>query len=176
MAQPTFGKNDPYIIHALEYGTIQVDPEVGAVFSYGLNVCKLDKQSGYVRAAIPGATVGAHRVVFIAKHGPIVPGMVINHRNKVRHDNRIRNLEMVTHGENIAHAFGTVYYERIRDEDLEAVDADWLANVIELVERGDATYEDIAALRPEPRGPIGSPEFTMWHDDQKVGHALHGRR
>jgi hypothetical protein len=57
-----------------------------------------------------------------------------------------------------------------------SVDRFNVAKLAELMDRDDVTPDEIAALRPEPRGPIGSPEFTVWHDDQKVGHALHGRR
>lgn len=47
----------------------------------------------------------AHRVVWEAFNGPIPSGMVINHKNGVKDDNRLQNLEVVTPGENTAHGF-----------------------------------------------------------------------
>jgi HNH endonuclease len=46
-----------------------------------------------------------HQVVWCAANGPIPGGMEINHRNGVKADNRLCNLECVTRSENIRHAF-----------------------------------------------------------------------
>lgn len=35
-----------------------------------------------------------HRAVWIDNHGPIPPGGVIHHKNRVKDDNRIENLEL----------------------------------------------------------------------------------
>jgi hypothetical protein len=40
------------------------------------------------------------RIVWYAVNGPIPPGMQINHKNHVRHDDRIENLELVTPTQN----------------------------------------------------------------------------
>lgn len=46
----------------------------------------------------------AHRVVWIARHG-LIPGMYeVNHRNGLRWDNRVLNLDLVTHAANCRHA------------------------------------------------------------------------
>jgi hypothetical protein len=45
-----------------------------------------------------------HRVVYEAFHGRIPPGMQINHRNGIKTDNWIENLEVVTPCGNIHHA------------------------------------------------------------------------
>jgi hypothetical protein len=47
----------------------------------------------------------AHRMVWEAVHGPIPEGLQINHKNGVKTDNRIENLELVTASENTAHAY-----------------------------------------------------------------------
>lgn len=47
----------------------------------------------------------AHRIVWESVHGPVPDGFELNHINGVKDDNRIANLELVTRGENIAHAY-----------------------------------------------------------------------
>jgi hypothetical protein len=46
----------------------------------------------------------AHRVVWEAFNGPIPGRLEINHKNLDRADNRLENLELLTHRENIQHA------------------------------------------------------------------------
>lgn len=53
-------------------------------------------------------TVGlAHRLVWQLAHGNIPDGAVINHKNGVKHDNRLSNLEVVSYSENRKHAHRT---------------------------------------------------------------------
>jgi hypothetical protein len=52
-------------------------------------------------------TVNVHRVVYRAFHGPIPEGLVINHLNGIKTDNRINNLEACTEAENAKHAVST---------------------------------------------------------------------
>ena len=77
-----------------------VDPATGLIFSqvgyrnmYGYMVMDHDGKRG----------VGQHRLVYEATKGPIPDGLVVNHINSVRHDNRPENLEAVTHRENMEH-------------------------------------------------------------------------
>lgn len=46
-----------------------------------------------------------HRIVWAAFNGPIPDGMQINHKNGIKHDNRLENLEVVTPSENTRHTF-----------------------------------------------------------------------
>jgi hypothetical protein len=62
---------------------------------------------GFVR--IVYENVPAHRVVWIAADGEIPPAMQVNHRNKLRWDNRRENLELVSFGNNVRHAHGKPY-------------------------------------------------------------------
>lgn len=49
-------------------------------------------------------------------HGPIAPGLDINHLNGVKTDNRIINLEVVTRAENNRHARETGLHVSVRGE------------------------------------------------------------
>lgn len=68
----------------------------------------IDSSTGYRRVKLGkyGSAV-AHRIVWIATHGPIAPGLEINHRNRDKADNRVDNLEAITHLQNVRHAFAT---------------------------------------------------------------------
>lgn len=50
------------------------------------------------------AKVAVHRAMWEAFNGPIPEGMEVNHKNLDRADNRLDNLELLTHRENIQHA------------------------------------------------------------------------
>lgn len=65
------------------------------------NLCKEGK---YYKKSV-------HRLVWEAFNGPIGKGMEINHKDLDRANNRIENLEVVTHQQNIQHAIDK-YAER----------------------------------------------------------------
>lgn len=50
-------------------------------------------------------TFKIHRLVAEIFIGPIPEGMQINHKNGIKHDNRVENLEIVTPSENLKHSF-----------------------------------------------------------------------
>lgn len=77
-----------------------VDPATGMILSRigHISVLGYEKvQHNGVRAA------SVHRLVYEAVHGPIPEGLVINHINGIRDDNRPDNLEAVTYAENHFH-------------------------------------------------------------------------
>jgi hypothetical protein len=55
---------------------------------------------GYLYISINGSTYGAHRLAWIYEYGSIPEGLVIDHINGKRHDNKITNLRAVTQSEN----------------------------------------------------------------------------
>lgn len=67
-----------------------------------LVLCKPCKsRDGYCRIRYKGKTFQAHRVIFETFVGKIPQGYELDHINTVRDDNRLENLRLVTHKENI---------------------------------------------------------------------------
>ena len=84
-----------------------VDPRAGTVYgAAGAPVGYVDPRQGYVRIGMTrDGHQYAHRLIYTACNGPIPPGYHIDHRNGLKADNRIVNLDAVTHAENMARAF-----------------------------------------------------------------------
>lgn len=73
-----------------------------------LRILSTPKVNGYPAAilCIDGirSQVRAHRLVMLAFKGECPPGFFVNHKNGIRHDNRLENLEYCTPAENMRHA------------------------------------------------------------------------
>lgn len=64
------------------------------------------ENNGYRRVRIGRmGAITAHRLVWLALRGPIPIGLEVNHKNLNKSDNRIDNLELMTHVENVQHAY-----------------------------------------------------------------------
>lgn len=90
----------------IRHGMWYIDPDEGLILR---RVGSLDS-NGYLkvdRRYLGLPNVQAHRVIWEAVHGPIPDGMVINHRNGIKNDNRIDNLELTTPQGNVQHAWRT---------------------------------------------------------------------
>lgn len=61
----------------------------------------------YVQIRVDGKLLLAHRVIWEELVGPVPSGCEINHKNGKKDDNRLDNLELVTHQENMKHAKAT---------------------------------------------------------------------
>lgn len=53
------------------------------------------QRSGYIECKVGRGKYAAHRLIWIWHNGDIPEGLLINHKNEVRDDNRIDNLELV---------------------------------------------------------------------------------
>jgi len=51
-----------------------------------------------------------HRLVVMAFLGDIPEGYVVNHKNHIRNDNRLENLEIITQYENVKHGVNAGHY------------------------------------------------------------------
>lgn len=137
--------SDQTILVALEAGCVVTDPETGFVQVAG-RPARADA-SGYMRVRCGRQDVLAHRVMWLAHHPETPSTLQVNHRNGCRWDNRLCNLELVTQGANMQHAYGIAYAAVGTAEDDNVVDPEWFERVMELAARGDATKDEIRALK-----------------------------
>jgi HNH endonuclease/NUMOD4 motif/Helix-turn-helix domain of resolvase len=106
--KPVLGFEDLY--------AISNDGQIARVLTHGRNpkaiwrILKTDtKPNGYVYVDL---SIGnrrerhyVHQLVWEAFKGPIPSGMEPNHKNGIKHDNRLRNFKLVTRSENMIHSF-----------------------------------------------------------------------
>lgn len=55
-------------------------------------------KKGYLIARINGKTVRVHRYLWMQANGEIPDGFDVHHKNEVKDDNRLENLELLAHG------------------------------------------------------------------------------
>ena len=123
---------DEFVDMAINKGCISVDTESGVIYKSkkpgGQNrfievksyVAKAHRSSGgYLQMGVcfdgMERRALAHRIVWIAANGVPPNGLTINHINGIKTDNRIANLELITHQENMTHAVAhllTAYGEK----------------------------------------------------------------
>lgn len=71
----------------------------------GIDAGGLNKAKGYVDIVLNGKIYPAHRVVMALHLGECPSDLVVNHKNGVKTDNRLCNLELVTQQENVKHSY-----------------------------------------------------------------------
>lgn len=85
----------------------RINPDIGVLYARSGKPLLRCGTTGYVVAKAEGREKMAHRLIWEFVHGPIPNGYEINHINGIKNDNRISNLELVTHSENVRHAYMT---------------------------------------------------------------------
>jgi intein-encoded DNA endonuclease-like protein len=61
-------------------------------------------KAGYIKLSVNKRMHYVHRIVWEMHHGPIPTGMVIDHANRDKSDNRLCNLRLATHAQNFANS------------------------------------------------------------------------
>jgi hypothetical protein len=114
-----------------------IGPQFIQLNSCGYPSCKLTK--GGVRRY---TTV--HKLVMAAFVGPRPDRREVNHKNGIRHDNRLENLEYVSHSENLRHAVRIGLYPVGDEHPCSKLRADQVADIRRRVAIGHL-HRDIAA-------------------------------
>jgi len=105
-------KNDKYFMNLVRSGKIEIDYKTGIVYSRlsgKLKPVGALQSSGYLHMSA-GPTrkerhyIQLHRLIWISVHGEIPKGYEPNHKNGIKTDNRLSNLEITTRSDNVRHA------------------------------------------------------------------------
>lgn len=91
----------------MAYVAITVDAPRGVIIGQRGRPVGSVKRTGYVEIWDGSRRVLAHRYIWESVHGEIPEGLQINHKNGIKTDNRLCNLEVVTPSENLLHACRT---------------------------------------------------------------------
>lgn len=97
---------DHLILQALQEGRIETDPQTGKIFSTRIRGREGERVelpgvviNGYIYHRIYHAGVKkqyrAHRLIWMAAHGVIPDGLMVDHINRDKQDNRLENLRLV---------------------------------------------------------------------------------
>jgi hypothetical protein len=70
----------------------------------------IDKHSGYFRICINRTIYRANRLIWVYHNGDIPDGLYVDHINRIKEDNSIDNLRLVTHQENLFNSKSKGYY------------------------------------------------------------------
>ena len=85
-----------------------------------------------------------HRLVADAFLGPIPEGLQVNHKNGVKTDNRLENLEIVTNGENRAHSYQVLGVKPNRTPGEKNVNARLTWEIVDEIRSSKESYSALA--------------------------------
>lgn len=179
------------LIKAVEAGVLEVDTE-GRVwriavhrgrFRYETPRRRAEKvlPTGYlmVRVMRDGRLVTglAHRLVWQHLHGDIPAGLVINHKNGQKADNRPSNLELVTYSGNTRHAHRSGLRDqrgqknpaaRVSDHDIAAIRTAYAAGGVTMQALGDRYGIALQTVSKIVRGERRASQLgATSHDDHR---------
>ena len=150
-------RTDRIALDLLHAGRLTTDPHTGAVQADGR--IYLDIARGrYIQVSINHTRIPAHRIIWLDSRGPIPDGFVINHRDRNRSNNRLANLEAVTHRQNALHAVRAATYQGTYPDDDQKIADEFIRAAEYLAARGGVEREELLALvgkttRPQPLEP-----------------------
>ena len=148
---------DEYIAFNLATGQIIADCENGKVYTTkgpGGNILKEPKElsgtiiKGYRVVSIRNGNVKkqcrVHRIIWIAKNGIIQDGLVVDHINNDKLDNRINNLQLLTAKENSTKASEDGLYRSGNENPATILPEEKRIEVVLLYQTGEFTMNQLA--------------------------------
>ena len=175
---------DELIACALANGDISCDFESGEVYgTRGPGGMKLDKPkrlgfrhpSGYIHVSLHAGgekkQVRAHRIVYMAAYGAIPDGMVVDHINNDKSDNRLVNLQLMTPEGNSRKAAMEGRYLTGEDNPMCKVSAEVRTKMMHEYSEHGMTYRELA----QKYGVSKSRVCQIAHEDDWTRVPYRGR-
>ena len=163
-------KNEKYWLNLYNTGQIEIDFETGIVISHltkANHVLGTRTPSGKYKRSSAGPTrkernqILLHRLIWIAANGDIPENIETNHKNGIKDDNRLENLELVNKSGNALHSRrvlgnkgGTVRGEKSGMAKLKWEDVDKIRELYydkkepikEIASKFNVTFQNIVAI------------------------------